>query len=85
MAAAAFAHGGLGSRRDFQFGSALEATDLPKLDGRLGRFWDFRSFGRLIFESKVGAAFFADGGVAAARLVLDMAALGASRGNCFLF
>ena len=83
MAAAAFAHGGLRSGRDFQFGAALETTDLPQFDGRLGRFWDLRSLRRLFFQSEVGAAFFADGGVAAAGFLLDMAALGASRGNGF--
>ena len=39
MAAAAFAHGGLGSGGDFQFGSALETTDAPQLNGGLWGFW----------------------------------------------
>ena len=83
MAAATLAHGGLGGRRDFQFSAALETTDLPEFNGRLGRFWNLRSLGCLFFETEVGAAFFANGGVGPARLLLDMTALGASRRNGF--
>jgi hypothetical protein len=79
MAAATFAHGGLGSGRNFQFGTALETTDAPKLDGGLWGFWDLRSFWRFFFQTEVGAAFFTDGGVTAARFLLLVAALGASR------
>jgi hypothetical protein len=61
----------------------LETTDLPKLNGRLWGFGDLRSFGRFFFEAKVGAAFFANGGVGAARFLLLMAALGAGRGYSF--
>lgn len=83
MAAASFAHGGFRRGGDFQFRAALETADLPKFDGRLGRFWDLGSFRRLFFETEVGAAFFADSRVAAARFLLLMTALGASRRNGF--
>ena len=84
MAAAAFAHGGLGSGGDFQFGSALETADPSQLDGGLGGFRDLGgSFRRIFFETEMGAAFLADGGVTAARLLLDVTALGASRRNGF--
>lgn len=79
MAAAPLAHGGLGSRGDFQFGAALETTDLPQLNGRLGRFWNLGSFRRLLIETEVGTAFFTDSGVAAARLLLDVTAFWAGR------
>src|SRR5882724_10722907 len=85
MAAAALAHGGFGCGRDVQLGSALETTDATELNGRFGSFRNFRSFGGFFFESKVGTAFFADGGVAAARFLLDVAAFGAGRRNGFLF
>ena len=85
MAAAAFAHGGLGSGRHFQLGSALETTDAPELNGWLWGFWDFRSLRRIFFETKVRAAFFANSRVGAARFLLDVAAFGAGRRDGLLF
>lgn len=85
MAAAAFAHGGLGGGRDVQFGSALETTDAPQLDGWLRGFGNFRGRPGLFFffETKVGAASFANRGIGALRLLLDVAALGTRRLNGF--
>jgi len=83
MAAAAFAHRGLRSGGNFQFRAALKTTDMPELNGRLGSFWDLRSFRSFLFQTEVGPAFFADGRVTAARLLLDVATLGASRRNGF--